>query len=188
MSFEDEFDREAEKVNETFDLMDLKDALRRANERLAKAKVTADSVAEAAMQGAYDAVLATPRPKVTPYNPTSGGRRAGKPEVAALHLTDWQGAKRTVSYNSEVMKQRVRQVLKNTMKLVEIQRSDHPVNDIIIMLGGDMIEGLFNFPTQPYEIDATLFKQFVDVATLLAEGARGPPPRSAPGTPTGGGR
>ena len=37
------------------------------------------------------------------------------------------------------------------------------------MLGGDMAEGLFNFPTQPFEVDATLFKQFVTVAKLIEE-------------------
>jgi hypothetical protein len=35
-----------------------------------------------------------------------------------------------------------------------------------VVFGGDMIEGLFNFPTQPYEIDATLFDQYVNVADL----------------------
>ena len=37
------------------------------------------------------------------------------------------------------------------------------------MMGGDMVEGLFNFPTQPFEVDATLFKQFVTVAKLIEE-------------------
>lgn len=170
----DDFEAEVERVVSASEVYDLKDALRRANEKIRQVKVTADSVAEAALQGAYDAVVASARPKVHPYvaPDLSGVRRAGKPEVAGLHLTDWQGAKRTVSYDSEVMKKRVRAVLKNTIKLVEIQREDHPVNDIVVMLGGDMIEGLFNFPTQPYEIDATLFEQFVTVATLLDEVAR----------------
>lgn len=174
MSFEDDFEKAADAAEHDAQEYDLRDALRRANERLKKAKISSDAVAEAAFQGARDAVLASPRPKVTPYTEAAAatGRRAGKPEVGLLHLTDWQGSKRTVSYNSEVMKQRVRQVLKNSMKLVEIQRTDHPVNDIVVMLGGDMLEGLFNFPTQPYEIDATLFEQFVTVATLLDEAAR----------------
>lgn len=173
MSIADEFDAEAAKAEIADEVYALKDALRRANDRLRKTKMSSEAVAEAAMQGAHDAVLASPRPKVTPYVPPAADqRRKAKPEVAGLHLTDWQGAKRTVSYNSEVMKERVRRVLRNTMRLVEIQRSDHPVNDVLVMLGGDMIEGLFNFPTQPYEIDATLFEQFVTVATLLDEAAR----------------
>jgi hypothetical protein len=133
-----------------------------------------EAAAMAAMDGAYRAVEEHPRPKVTQYKPPSdaASRRLGKPEHGLLHLTDWQGSKRTVSYNTEVMQQRVRAILKNSMKLVEIQRTDHPVNDMVVLLGGDMIEGLFNFPTQPYEIDATLFDQFVTVATLLDEACR----------------
>lgn len=173
MSLEDEFDLQAEEVEAGAEAYELKEALRRANAKIKRAKVTSESVAEAAFQGAHDAVLAADRPKVTPYRISDAAvRRKGKPEWAALHLTDWQGAKHTVSYNSEVMKTRVRAVLANTIKLVEIQRADHPVNDCLVMLGGDMIEGLFNFPTQPYEIDATLFEQFVTVATLLDEVAR----------------
>jgi len=150
----------------------LRQQLRTSYQQLARAKDRIAASVEAAHEGAYAAVLAVGRPKVTPYKPPSEGRRAGKPEVALLHLTDWQGAKHTVSYNTEVMKDRVRQILKNSMKLVEIQRQDHPVNDIVVLLGGDMIEGLFNFPTQPYEIDATLFEQFVSVAALLDESCR----------------
>lgn len=168
----DAFDNVAAEVAESNDIYALQDALRRANEKLRKVKVTSDLVAAAALQGATDAVLAKARPKVTPYKKPTRQAKSAKAETALLHLSDWQGAKRTVSYNSEVMKDRVRMILKNVLSLTELQRADHPVNDCVVMLGGDMIEGLFNFPTQPYEIDATLFEQFVTVATLLDECAR----------------
>jgi hypothetical protein len=147
----------------------LRTDLRRAHIQLAAAKDRSSVAVAAAFDGAMTAVHEVGRPKVTPYKPVKAGRRAGKPEVALPVLTDWQGSKRTVSYNSEVMKQRVRAYLKNSMKLVEIQRQDHPVNEAVVLILGDMIEGLFNFPTQPYEIDATLFEQYVTVATLLDE-------------------
>ena len=51
-------------------------------------------------------------------------------------------------------------------------RADHPVNDCVIMFGGDMIEGLFNFPSQPHEIDQTLFGQYVTVARLCVDVVR----------------
>lgn len=153
----------------------LRGQLRTAYSQLTRAHDRTEAAARAAMEGAYAAVAEFGRPQVTPYvtpAPKSDRAYRQKPETALLHLTDWQGAKRTVSYNTQVMQARVRAVLANTIKLVEIQRTDHPVNDLVIMLGGDMIEGLFNFPTQPYEIDATLFEQFVNVATLLDEVAR----------------
>ena len=40
------------------------------------------------------------------------------------------------------------------------------------MFGGDMIEGVMIYPTQPYEIDATLFEQKAAVSCLLADTVR----------------
>jgi hypothetical protein len=150
----------------------LRGELRLAYSQLSRAKDRTEAAARAAMEGAFAAVDQFGRPKVTPYVAPAADRKAGKPEVALPIFTDWQGGKKTTTYNSEVMKTRVRGVLKNMMSVVEIQRMDHPVNDCVVLLGGDMLEGLFNFPTQPYEIDATLFEQFVTIATLLDEAVR----------------
>jgi hypothetical protein len=84
-------------------------------------------------------------------------------------MTDWQGAKVTTSYNSEVMKERVLRFVDKARRITEIQRSDHPVKDCTIMFGGDMVEGIFNFAQQVFEIDATIFEQYVTVALLLVE-------------------
>src|ERR1035438_6035779 len=67
------------------------------------------------------------------------------------------------------MKERVRLFVKKALKITEIQRADHPVKDAFILMGGDMVEGLRNFPTQPHEIDQTIFGQFVTVAALIRE-------------------
>jgi hypothetical protein len=40
------------------------------------------------------------------------------------------------------------------------------------MFGGDMVEGLFNFPTQAFEVDATLFEQYVNVSRLCVDVVR----------------
>ena len=40
------------------------------------------------------------------------------------------------------------------------------------MFGGDLIEGLFNFPTQPFEIDATIFDQYTKSSRLVVEVVR----------------
>lgn len=169
MAFEDDFDAAIEDIASDAEAHDLREALRRANEKLVRAKVTHDTVANAAFEGAKSAVLALGRPKVRPY--TSPARK-GREEAALWHLTDWQGAKLTESYNSGVMRERAFRFVKKASRITEIQRADHPVKVCHILLGGDMIEGLFNFPTQPYEIDMTLFDQFVNVASLLDEVVR----------------
>jgi hypothetical protein len=87
-------------------------------------------------------------------------------------LTDWQGAKRTTTYNTEIMNDRVMSFARKAVDITNIQRADHPVTDCHIAFGGDMIEGLFNFPNQVFEIDSTLFEQFVNVSRLMVDVVR----------------
>jgi hypothetical protein len=66
-------------------------------------------------------------------------------------------------------------VLRITDKAVSItatQRADHPVKNCVIAFGGDMVEGLFNFPSQAFEIDSTLFEQYVNVSRLCVDVVR----------------
>jgi hypothetical protein len=65
------------------------------------------------------------------------------------------------------MHTRVNRFVDKAEKITNIHRAAHPVKDVYVLFGGDMIEGLFNFPTQPFEIDATLFEQFVTVSNLM---------------------
>lgn len=128
------------------------------------------ALVEATLQGARDAVVALgPVPKVPA---PKADRRRGGGEVALWHLTDWQGSKVTTSYNSEIMRERVIRFCDKADQLTAIQRADHPVEECVILLGGDMVEGLFNYPSQPFEIDASLFAQFAGSARLVAEVVR----------------
>lgn len=144
--------------------------LRTTNAQLAKAKNKQDALVAAAFEGAHNAMLA--QGKLLPVKLPVLGKGRGKPEVALWHLSDWQGAKLTTSYNSQVMRERVARFVERAVKITKIQRADHDVNECVVAFGGDMIEGLFNFPTQPYEIDATLFEQYVSVAKLIVETLR----------------
>lgn len=143
---------------------DLRGALVRSQRELVRAKAKTDHLVAATIQAAHDAMLAKPQ-IVIPKPARDVRTRSG--EVALWHLTDWQGAKTTTSYNTEVMHTRVNRFVDKAEKITNIHRAAHPVKDVYVMFGGDMIEGLFNFPTQPYEIDATLFEQFVTVANLM---------------------
>ncbi len=158
-----------EGLQEQAEVDDLRSALVRSQRELLKAKARNQHLVDATLQAAHDAALARPIPEIP--KPRKDARK-GRSEVALWHLTDWQGAKLTPSYNSEVMHKRVHRFVDKAEKITEIQRASHPVKDCYIVLGGDMIEGLFNFPTQPYEIDATLFEQFVTVSNLLVEVTR----------------
>ena len=149
---------------------ELRRALVQTQRQLAKAKQRTDELVAATHDAAKAAMLAVgPVAKIAP-RPRSR-KRVGA-EVALWHLSDWQGAKRTASYNSQVMRDRVLRFADKAAAITEVQRADHPVDDCVIMLGGDMVEGLFNFPTQAHEIDATLFEQYVTVSRLLVDVVR----------------
>lgn len=138
--------------------------------KLRRAKAKTEDLVEATLQGAKGAMLALgPVPKVAA--PQLDKRRK-KAEVALWHLTDWQGAKLTTSYNSKIMRDRVMHFCDIAERFTEIHRAHHPVRDCTIMLGGDLIEGLFNFPQQPFQIDATIFEQYVIVARLVGDVVR----------------
>ena len=148
-------------------------ALRRVNEdlqrRLIAAKAKSEDLVAATIAGAQAAMVSMgPMP---PIKAPARDRRK-HPEVGLWHLTDWQGHKVTTSYNSAVMRERVMRYCVKAAKLTEIQRADHPVRECVVLFGGDMAEGLFNYPTQPFEIDASLFGQFTATARLCADVVR----------------
>jgi hypothetical protein len=152
------------------EVQQLRDALTRAQRALASEKQRTEHLVDATIVAVRDATLAFG--PIEPVAAPAPDRRRKDAEHALWHLTDWQGAKRTTSYDSDVMRQRVIRFCERAVRITDIQRADHPIKDCTILLGGDMIEGLFNFPTQPFEIDATLFEQFVTVGRLLADVVR----------------
>jgi hypothetical protein len=162
-------DKDLEKLDREADpeIAELRKALQRTQKQLQQAKQRTDELVEATIQASYDAVLAVG--KIPEIKTPDTDKRKTKPEVALWHLTDWQGAKRTQTYNSEVMRERVLSFTQKAVRITDIQRADHPVRELTIMFGGDMVEGLFNFPGQVFEIDSTLFEQYVNVSRLLVE-------------------
>jgi hypothetical protein len=165
VSLKDDLVKLAQEANP--EIAELRKALVRAQKQLLQAKQRSDELVEATIQASRDAVIALGPIPATP-TPSLDKRKTGI-EVALWHLTDWQGAKKTITYDSEVMRKRVLEFCKKAIRITDIQRADHPVKDVTIMFGGDMVEGLFNFPTQAFEIDATLFEQYVNVSKLLVE-------------------
>lgn len=152
------------------DVVELRKALIRTQKQLKEAKQRTEELVEATIQAAFDATLSMGEIKevVAPI----ADKRKIKSEVALWHLTDWQGSKKTTTYNSQIMRKRVMEFVTKAKRITEIQRADHPVKDVVIMFGGDMVEGLFNYPAQLHEIDATLFEQYVTVSRLIVDTVR----------------
>ena len=152
------------------EIVELRKALNKTQAQLAAAKIRNDQLVIATQQGAYEAMITLGKVPLVP-TPKKDSRKA-KPEVALIHSTDWQGAKVTTSYNSEIMRKRVLQFADKVVHLTELQRAHHPVRDCVVMFGGDMVEGLFNYPAQLWQIDSSLFGQFTQVSRLMVDFVR----------------
>ena len=152
-------------------LQEQNEQLRKANQhlqtKLLRAKEKVDDLVTATIEAAYDASISIgAKPLITP--PTKD-RRKHPGEVALWHLTDWQLAKKSASYDSEVAKERVQRFVDKAITLTEVKRASHPVKSCVVLFTGDMLEGLFNFPSQAHEIDQTLFGQYATTARLIAD-------------------
>jgi hypothetical protein len=169
MSLKDRFEEMPDDI-ESEDVKELRSAMLRLQKQLKQSKERNEDLVFATQQAAYDAMLTFG--KIIPVPEVKIDKRKTKSEIALWHMTDWQGAKRTTSYNSEIMRKRVLEFAEKAVRITDIQRADHPVKEVTIAFGGDMVEGLFNFPSQAFEIDSTLFEQYVNVSRLVVDVVR----------------
>lgn len=146
---------------------ELRAALRRSQAALARAKARSEDLVAAVYKASRDAAAALGPPDPVPPPPRSKRRGKGRPEVALLHATDWQFGKRTESYDRAKCERRVKLLGEKVELLTNIQRAEHPVDRVVLMFGGDMLEGMNIFPGQAYEVDGTLFEQLFGVARLM---------------------
>jgi hypothetical protein len=100
--------------------------------------------------------------KATKYIPVPKPRflkKKGAEEVAVAILSDWQLAKITPDYNSQICEQRVYKFAEKIVELTNIQRQDHPVKEIRLWALGDIIEGELIFPGQSFLVEGGLYRQ-----------------------------
>jgi hypothetical protein len=145
---------------------ELQRLLKKAQGEAARNKRRTDDIVQAVYQAAYEAARASGR-GLAVKRPALDKRRKGH-EVALVHATDWQLGKKTSSYNIAVADRRIAEFTDKVIALTEIQRKDHPVDECVLMLGGDLVEGGGNvFASQVWEIEAHLFEQLFETARLI---------------------
>ena len=143
---------------------ELRAACRRLEKKLAATKARTADLVEAVYQAARDAATITGRP---PARSPVKDRRRKSSEVALVHATDWQFGKKSPSYDGQICAERIGRFADKVVRLTQIQRADHPVRDVVLMLGGDMVEGVRIFPGQAYEIESTLYEQLFGCARVV---------------------
>lgn len=137
---------------------------RRLFQQFTKAKARGDEYIEAVYRAARDAAQFV---GATPVTPPKADKRTKASEVALWHLTDWQGGKKTITYDRTIMRTRVMRYVEKAHEITEIQRADHPVRKGVLLFTGDMVEGVSIFPGQVWELDGTLYEQMFDVSDLM---------------------
>lgn len=161
------------------DLSEFNDALtlselRKANATLAR-QLGASKIKTAELTAAVkEAVtIAISTLEIPPVTPPVHDKRRRDGEVAVAVLSDWQLAKKTPTYSSEVCEQRIELYADKVIELTEIQRADHPVRELRVYLLGDIVEGELIFPGQAHLTDASLYQQVcVDGPRILANFVR----------------
>lgn len=148
-------------------IADLRKALLNAQKQLAHVKKKRDDFTAAVVQAAHDAMLSTG--PVPPVPTPKKDSRTKKAEVALLHSTDWQLGKQTLTYNSKEAERLIKQSVEKTIRIADIHRQDHPIKEVVLMLGGDLVENTTIFPSQVYEVDSDVMSQFVDVSRILID-------------------
>lgn len=148
--------------NETPEVIELRAANRRLQQQLRRAQAKVDELVGVVYTAAKDAALTIgPPPKIPAPKAVKSSKRQ---HVALLHTTDWQGGKRTADYDLGVLEQRLGLMLDKTLALTETH--GNPVREVVVMFGGDDIEGVTIFPTQPFEVHAGLYEQVFAVVRL----------------------
>ena len=153
---------ERKNLKEQIDAIEQLDELRKSHERtlraLDKAKSSKEELVQAIYQAVQDAHAGLTIPKV-PKRRAVTKKGSGTPEAAIAVLSDWQLAKITPDYDSDVCEQRIEQYGDKVIELADIQGSHHPVNELRCWVLGDIVEGELIFPGQQHLIDASLYRQ-----------------------------
>ena len=149
------------------ELAELKAAHNRVLRTLAKKERQTEELVEAVYRAAKDAAVGM---KIAPVPAPKPDKRKGKREVAVVQLSDWQLGKKSADYDIDVAAKRIALLAEKVKRVVEIQRKDHPVDEVNILLTGDLVESDGNiFPGQAYEVEAGgLYVQIFKGAEILA--------------------
>lgn len=146
----------------------LEDTIRKLHQRLQKLENRRREVSQAIYSAISECVPLLGESSLPPPTPPKDRRRKNE-EVAVAWFSDWQLAKVTSTYDSQVCAERVGRYVDKVIAITDLQRADHPVKKCHLWLTGDMVEGEDIFPSQTHLIDSSVFRQVFRAASLLAD-------------------
>lgn len=95
-------------------------------------------------------------------------KRKGVPsEIAMLHISDTQIGKITPTYNTQVAEERLLLLAEKTIEIIKLRRNMAKIDELVLFLGGDIVEGEEIFAGQSFLIDSDVFEQAVRSAPAI---------------------
>lgn len=84
-------------------------------------------------------IINLPAVQLQTYEPVKVGK--GDPETQVLLLGDHHAGEITPTYNPDIYKKRMNKIFESTMIITELHRNMYPIEDLVIIMGGDMVHG-----------------------------------------------
>lgn len=92
---------------------------------------------------------------------------AGSPETQVALLGDIQYGRVTPSFNTEIARKRLAYYGSKIVRIGDLHRKAYPVDDLVVLGLGDMIDNENLFPTQPYQVEIPVFQQVSELAEMV---------------------
>lgn len=113
-------------------------------------------------------------PFILPEPPTAGNRL---PQSAILDLSDWHIGERVTTedvygrkpYDLQTTKLRSAQLGSSVLEITSAARANVRLDDLLIILGGDLFTGEAIFPGQAHELEINVLEQFLEGTQLLTQ-------------------
>ena len=102
-----------------------------------------------------------------PRLPRLDTRKSVHEEVCVIHLSDTQIGKLTKTYDSRIAEERIAHFGKTIEKIVTNKRTGAKINNAVVMIGGDIVEGETIFAHQPWCVDSDLWDQAIKIAPKI---------------------
>jgi hypothetical protein len=137
-------------------ITELKAANGRLMRDLERAKANREDLVQAvyrAVHDAADAIGYEPVPRPLP------DRRKRDEETAVVLFSDLQLGQRTATYDTDIARARVERYADKIDRLVDLHRASTPVRRCRVYFLGDLIENELTFPSQPWQVDSSLYAQ-----------------------------
>ncbi len=102
--------------------------------------------------------------KPAPYS--SGPRN---PETQVALLSDVHLGRVTTDFDRRVCESRFRYYMRKIVRIADLHRTAYPIDDLYLFILGDIIDNEVLFPTQPHEIEMSVFQQIREMTQIATE-------------------